>query len=426
MIVHDPIYGRFRLSDSVRQLLLTPEVRRLSQIRLLNTLTPTLATLGDLRRYSHTLGVSYLAQINQQPGYKPEEKAAFAASVVLHDIGTPPFGHLFEYHLREATGWNHEDVIHSVLWGFHAPENRAHQIFGGRTLGVQNVVKRTRLSLDLIQAIITRKHPLSSLLFGSLDLDNLDNVVRMAWALGLDVSASLAPDLARALSASRDGALMLSQSRFRGAVEQWALLRRKVYEILVFDVQTVASQAALSEAIEIALKAQFLSENDWSLYDELLIEKLRSHEKTKRLISRDYLGEPPRLIYALQLRGGLSDHRFANRGEAKILVDELLTSQFGKGKTLSYAFVDRGSFEKQLDFKDPDQGGWQVGVTSKSLILYAFSRVGQVPLAQATDAVKALKGKIGTLEEVVIKCVLPTGREEDEIGDEPQLTLPAF
>jgi len=426
MTVHDPIYGRFTLSKTVRQLLLTPEARRLSQIRLLNTLTPTLATLGDLRRYSHTLGVSYLAKINSQRGFGPEEKAAFAASVVLHDIGTPPFGHLFEYHLREASGWNHEDVIHSVLWGFHAPENRAHQIFAGRSLAVQSIIKRTRLSLELIQAIITRKHPLSSLLFGSLDLDNLDNVVRMAWALGLNAPASLATDLARGLTASRDGTLILSQARFGDAVQQWASLRRSVYEILVFDMETVAAQAALSEAIEIALTAQFLTENDWSLYDELLIEKLRSHEETKRLISRDYLGEPPRLIYALQLRGALTDYRFANRGEAKHLLDELLVNQFGKGKTLAYAFVDRGSFEKRLDFKDPEGAAWQVGVTSRSLILYAFSRVGQIPIARAAEAVKTLQIKMGVPEELVIRCVLPAGREEDEVGDEPQLTLPAF
>ena len=424
MIVHDPIYGRFGLSASVRQLLLTPEVRRLSQIRLLNTLTPTLATLGDLRRYSHTLGVAYLSQVNQQHGYRSEERDAFAASAVLHDIGTPPFGHLFEYHLKEANGWNHEAVIHSMLWGFHAPENRAHQIFAGRTLGVRAAIKRTRVSLELIQAIITRQHPLSLLLFGSLDLDNLDNVVRMAWALGLDVPASLAVTLARGLGVSRDGKLVLAQSEFRPLLLQWASLRRHVYEILIFDVETVASQAALSEAIEIALRTKLLSENDWSLYDELLVERLRSHEPTKRLISRDYLGDPPHLIYILQLKGQLRDYKFAGRAEAKSLVTELLTAQFGKGKTLAYTFVDRGSFEKQLDFNDPTGGKWQVGCTSNSIILYAFSRVGPVTIAQATLAMESLCTKLGTSKEAIIRSILGTAREE--VGDQPQYTFPAF
>src|ERR1039457_6018682 len=100
MIVHDPLYGRFELPSRLDRLLLAPEVRRLSQIRLLNIATPSLATLGDLRRYSHTLGVLHLALLSRQVGYTKEERDALAASVILHDIGTPPFGHLMEYHLK--------------------------------------------------------------------------------------------------------------------------------------------------------------------------------------------------------------------------------------------------------------------------------------------------------------------------------------
>ncbi len=104
MMIVDPIYGRFSLREQVKTLCMTPEVRRLSQIRLLNTLSPTLATLGEIRRYSHTLGVLFLASQSKFLG-DVTVREAFAASVLLHDIGTPPFGHLFEYHLRERLSW---------------------------------------------------------------------------------------------------------------------------------------------------------------------------------------------------------------------------------------------------------------------------------------------------------------------------------
>src|SRR6266700_4760404 len=99
MKVYDPIYGGFSLPSYVEELVFAPEVRRLSQIRLLNTLTPSLATLGELRRFSHTLGVLHLCDLNGAKGFSPEERKALAASVLLHDIGTPPFGHLMEYNL---------------------------------------------------------------------------------------------------------------------------------------------------------------------------------------------------------------------------------------------------------------------------------------------------------------------------------------
>src|SRR5712692_9001696 len=73
MVIFDPLYGEFVLPPHLEELMLTPEVRRLSQIRLLNTLTPSLATLGELRRYSHTLGVLYLCSQNPLRGYSEEE-----------------------------------------------------------------------------------------------------------------------------------------------------------------------------------------------------------------------------------------------------------------------------------------------------------------------------------------------------------------
>jgi HD superfamily phosphohydrolase len=426
MIVHDPIYGQFRLPHQLLELVRTPEVRRLSQIRLLNTLTPTLPTLGDLRRYSHTLGVVHLAHINGQPGYSAQERSAFAASVILHDIGTPPFGHLMEYHLKERHQWSHENVIHAMLWGFHAPENRAHQIFAGRAMSVRAVIRRARLSLELIEAIITRKHPLAHLLFGTLDLDNLDNVVRMAWALGLRFETSIASKIAHSLGVSRDGTLQLSQC-LRTLVEQWSELRRKVYEILIFDGATVAAQAVLSEAIEIGLELGLLSENDWALYDETLLERLRAHETTKQMVARQYLGELPSLIYAVQVVGDLWDYGLKNRADAKSLLDQVLAERFGENKCLAYVFVDRGSFEKRLDFIDPESlEAWTIGMMSRSFVLYAFCRRGKIPIPEAAAAAETLAARIGASDTNIMRSVISDSREDAWADDQPQLTLPAF
>jgi HD superfamily phosphohydrolase len=375
MIICDPLYGHFPIPSYLSRLILTPEVRRLSQIRLLNTLSPSLAVLGELRRYSHTLGVLYLCERNRAHGYSEDERKALAASVLLHDIGTPPFGHLLEYYLRETKGWSHEGIIKPILWGHHAPENRAHQIFGGRTIEFRSVLRSSGIPLEIVEAIVTGQHPLSVLLFGTIDLDNLDNMARMAWALGMPSGPDLAVRLASALSVRRDLGLCLPCAEERQAVRQWAALRRSVYEVIAFDPPTVAAQAVLSEAIHSAFGSGALCEDDWSLSDEGLLDLLRANSDTKDAITREYLGRLPSMAFWVQVDGTLEALNLGDRSSAKAVVEEALQYAFPGERVLGYVFVDRGTFEKKLTFCiQNSQETWEEGQTSLSVILYGFVR----------------------------------------------------
>lgn len=417
MIVYDPLYGRFPIPPYLSRLILTPEVRRLSQIRLLNTLSPSIAALGELRRYSHTLGVLYLCEKNKSPGYSEDERKALATSVLLHDIGTPPFGHLMEYHLREKGGWSHEGIIMAVLWGFHAPENRAHQIFGGRTIEFQSMLKSSKISLELVEAVVTGKHPLSVLLFGTIDLDNLDNIARMAWALGISGGPELATRLASALVVSRDFRLQLSSAEERQTVQQWAALRRSVYEVVVFDPPTVAAQAVLSEAIGIALRVDALCEDDWSLSDEGLLELLRAGPHTKDAITREYLGILPSMVFYVQVAGTLEELGLRDRASAKTVVEEAIRREFPTERVLGYVFVDNGTFEKKLTFYDPNsQDTWEEGQRSTSIILHGFvrSQKKNLPGARCKRAVRHLLDHLGISADRLKRCQIGPSTEETD------------
>lgn len=419
MRVHDPLYGSFVVPPYLARLVMTPEVRRLSQIRLLNALSPSLAALGELRRYSHTLGVLYLCQKNQSPGYTNEERKALAASVLLHDIGTPPFGHLFEYHLREQKGWSHEGVIRDVLWGFHMPENRAHQPFGGRTIEFRDVAKKSGISFELVQNIVCEKHPLSRLLFGTMDLDNLDNVARMGWALGMNEGAPCAEALAAKLCVRRDSTLQLPMDA-REVVKKWAALRRKVYDIIVFDPQTVAAQAVLSEAIGKAIASGFLDESDWALTDESLLEVLRSRVETKDYVVREYLGRLPELAFGLQIRGTLLDLGLADRSAAKALIEAVLRSESQTENVLGYVFVDKGAFEKRLKFVDPGTAvPWEEGQVSGSVVFYGFVRSGRGSGRKTyVRALQIVMDRLRVAESDVIRKVIGSveKREDDQLA----------
>ena len=339
MRVFDPLYGKFKTPIEIDQLLLSPEVRRLSQIRLLNTLSPSLATLGEIRRYSHTLGVLHLCAKTTRRQYSVRKRLAFMAAVLLHDVGTPPFGHLFEYHLREHSGWHHEDLPDLILAGRHAPENRAHQPFGGRLLEFRDIMEKQDIDVDLVREILKFRHPVSKLIFGSMDLDNLDNVMRMAWALGMKVHPRLAVNLANSLAVDTHGQLLL-RHEMRPSVEEWARARRSVYEVLVFDPYTVAAQAVLYQAISLAFQEDILDQVWWDLYDEELIEILRREPATKVLL-HEYLGRLPSLVFAVQLAGSIKDLGFDDRRSLEEVANRVLSGDVSGNTLLCVHF--RGS-----------------------------------------------------------------------------------
>ena len=99
MRIHDTLYGAFEVPGYLGALLTAPEVRRLTEVRLININSISLAALADVKRYSHTLGVVRLCMENPLIGLNGDEIRAFLASILVHDAATPAFAHLFEYFL---------------------------------------------------------------------------------------------------------------------------------------------------------------------------------------------------------------------------------------------------------------------------------------------------------------------------------------
>jgi HD superfamily phosphohydrolase len=363
------------LPTFLEELISAPEVRRLSGIRLLNALTPSLATLGEIRRHPHTLGVLFLALQNHFLGFDRQVVRAFLAAVLLHDIGTPAFGHLLEYQLRDRFDWDHESIIRAVVSGTALPENTAHQIFGGRTISFVKTCRRLGVDLAVLGDILSGSHPLSKFIFGTLDFDNLDNVVRMAWALGLPVDRGLAPRLASMMSVSIGSSELILPQSERPVVAGWSSIRRAVYEVLVFDGPTVAAQAVLSEAIRDALDSGALTDQQWELQDEELIEFLRHQKVVKSSLVKEYLGSLPELILCVQVATSLEALGVSDRYKARQMFAEIVAPAFGNQSPLHYVFVDKGAFEKSLRFAEPGNGEiWSIGHTSGSVVFYTFGR----------------------------------------------------
>lgn len=393
MKVFDPMYGAFDLPPLASRLAMAPEIRRLSQIRLLNSLTPSLATLGELRRYSHTLGVLHLFSLwkaRHAGEFCRSDLEALETAILLHDVATPPFGHLFEYILKEEQGWDHEKASSELFRRHHAPETSGHQIFAGQTPKVYRTVQRLGVDHQAIDEILTKTHRLHPLIMGSLDFDNIDNVWRMAWSLGLTRNADGARELASSITVGASGELVVPRA-VRAVLGEWAALRSAVYEILIFDSKTVAGQAVLTKALRIAINEGILSEESWTLTDEELLSELRQCPQTKKLIIQQYLGELPYPLVTLHLKWKGTPLFQAPR---EYIQDVVLAAvaPFVKGDLLVYVFKEKGSFSKRISFCNESGEVDSFGETTRSLVVYLFgpeavSRLPEKKIRQVVQAV---------------------------------------
>lgn len=373
MIIRDPIYGRFEVPAFLTRLVLAPEVRRLMEIRLLNTPSPSLPTLSEIRRFSHTMGVLYLALTNPHIGLQKDEVRAFLAAILIHDSATPPLAHLLEYYLKDRVGWTHELALPDLLTGHHVFENVAHQILPGQEIKFRRLCELCDVDFDLVLQIVNKKHPSSPLLFGTLDFDNLDNVQRMAWALGEAIDTGAFRRIASELSTTLDGQLVLS-ANLQNEVTVWSNTRRSVYEILVFDEMTVAAQAVLTKAMRMFFDSKQAEDINWSGRDRDLLDMLSRASETKTLMLRHFFKSLPSQMLAIRIQGSLNELGFTTRDQAIDFVEGIGRDEVGVKRPFGYVFVDRGAFSKKLTFIDPaTRKRWETGVTSNSVVFYCFA-----------------------------------------------------
>lgn len=284
--ISDPLYGSFDLPGYLDPFLRSPEFSRLGGVRLLNHESLALAALSEVRRRSHTLGVLHLGTRLGLLDFNEQEIKALLFAIVLHDIGTPPFGHTLEYEFISRLGRDHENAASQMLDGRHHMLNLDHQIYAGRTVELYRLVSETGCE-ETIRSILDKRHPLSVLIFGDLDLDNIDNVYRMAWYLGHHIERRDALELAGSIDVDREGRKYLSQAK-RSLIERWLSVRRMAYSSLLNSTHHRQAQNIFAAIIHAAMEWEdgqppLIDEGDWYKTDEELMTCLRKEPRLRTM-----------------------------------------------------------------------------------------------------------------------------------------------
>lgn len=109
--------GDYQLSWTLRRLIDTDPVQRLRHIRQ-NGMANLVFHGAEHSRFSHSMGVSYLARVmftklcrNSSLKEDPADKLMVAAASLIHDVGHGPFSHTLEEILRENNvNFDHETM----------------------------------------------------------------------------------------------------------------------------------------------------------------------------------------------------------------------------------------------------------------------------------------------------------------------------
>lgn len=410
----DPLYGPIQVDDRIRALIFAPEFQRLRYVRLCNINSLYLTGASEPKRFEHCIGVAHLADAwARSRSLPPKDADVLKAAALLHDIQTAPFGHSFQYVLEDNPfdqRFEHGNLAAGASHRFLQRTN-ANAHFSGRPFAVQNLLGD--LTEDVFAAIDGRG-PFGPLISGTLDLDNLDNVVRLAFHMGL------CDDRDRALPLALTPLIELRDGRFAaqpGAeplLRQWFEIRRRLYEFLLLDRGEFAAKAMLTRAVELAARKDLLGPQDWLLTDDDLLASLQSrsvgeNQAIGQIVKRLRVGD---LFYCVDVWSSADTalyEQFSNATSKRALeetIDEDLAKHSGvRLRVCLHYILDNKKTCRSLSFLDSRTGEEKsVGHDSKSLLVGAFvmnERAGGLSAAErgrASGAVKDVLGRAGLSE----------------------------
>ena len=198
----------------IYELLGCPEVQRLRHMRLMNFDTPFIQDLASTKRFPHSIGTCYLAyRIVEKSAMDLASKKNIITAALIHDIGILPFGHLLESIIRKKNPkFSHEKLVYSILNGTYHPTNIYHQILGTESLRLNKVLRQNNINPDEIFKLICPDKNYPSAISADIDLDNIDNIHRMASILGYDKAKSNFLSLISKISIDKKNRLVFDNS----------------------------------------------------------------------------------------------------------------------------------------------------------------------------------------------------------------------
>jgi len=410
--IYDPLYGVIYLEDPVWNIIPCPELQRLREVRLCNINSLCLPGGANVNRFEHAIGTCHLAKecLNSWPLLNPvsvKEEKHFLLAALLHDVVSAAFGHSLEY-IESKEGFEHEKAFDYVVIGgktdsYEYKSATLEPIFFGRHRELLS-----RLSeevLKAIGAIIAGKGGFGPLINSTMDLDNIDNVFRLGYHIGLVKSGEVPLKLARSLY-TQNGRLVVRKEAV-SLIEEWHKVRKKLYLLLLLNPEEFSAKCMLTEAIELA-KIKQVDPFNWYDVDYELLEKLANiSSESSVIISRLMSGDLYGCIAIFSTRKtdkygvlNATDKRRVLEGELNRVIRSKFSSRFKSSLLALHPIVDENKIERQVSIKTDEGRIVQVGKSSKQLLIGVFFKNTDLSMYKISnihgDIMRKIRDEIST------------------------------
>jgi HD superfamily phosphohydrolase len=382
--IYDPLYGVIYLPDFIWDIIPSPELQRLREVRLCNINSLCLTGGANINRYEHAIGTCYLARecLNSWPPLNPiseKETKNFLLAALLHDVVSAAFGHSIEY-IESKDGFDHEKAFEYAVIGekgtsYSYRSATLEPIFFG--MYRELLSKITVEDLRTIGEITSGKGRFGPLINSTIDLDNIDNVFRLAYHIGLVKSGEIPLKLARALYIE-NGKLKVKKDVIP-LVEEWHKVRKILYLFLLLNPEEFSGKCMLTEAIELA-KIKSSKPLTWYHVDYDVLEKLsKISSKSSIIISRLMKGDLYGCIGIFSTSKTDKYEIFSNAGRRRHLENELskmirakLGSLFKSAMIALHPIIDINKTERRVTITTDENNLIQIGNSSHQLLIGVF------------------------------------------------------
>jgi HD superfamily phosphohydrolase len=250
-IVRDPIHGDIKITGCLVDLLETPEVQRLHNIKQLG-FAHLVFPGAHHTRFEHSLGCSMIAsQIADILALKEREKKLLTCAAQLHDIGHGPFSHTLESILIQRFGVDHVDLTEKLILGeYNVLDGNEKQFISAPS--VYEILDKHQVNkkeiVDIIRGKLSKKSYLSQLLNSTIDVDQLDYLMRDAYYTGVAYGMIDLQRLLRTMMIYKGNLTMMRKGV--SVVENILMARALMYSSVYFHKTVRIPELMLSKALE--------------------------------------------------------------------------------------------------------------------------------------------------------------------------------